>query len=76
MIVGALAGLQLGGVLGVLLAAPTIASARLLLGYAYRKLFDEAPFPAPEVPVDRSYFWRGWSMSGACGRCCSISTAP
>ena len=59
VIVGALAGLQLGGVLGVLLAAPTIASARLLLGYAYRKLFDEEPFPAPETPVDRSYFWKG-----------------
>lgn len=58
VIVGALAGLQLGGVLGVLLAAPTIASARLLLGYSYRKLFDQEPFPAPEIPIDRSRLWR------------------
>jgi phosphoglycolate phosphatase len=58
VIVGALAGLQLGGVLGVLLAAPTIASARLLLGYTYRKLFDQEPFLAPEMPIDRSHFWK------------------
>ena len=58
VIVGALAGLQLGGALGVLLAAPTIAMARLLLGYTYRKLFDAEPFPAPETPVDRSHFWK------------------
>ncbi len=59
VIIGALAGLQLGGVLGVLLAAPTMASLRLLLGYAYRKLFDLQPFPAPEPTVDRSHFWAG-----------------
>jgi HAD superfamily hydrolase (TIGR01549 family) len=58
VIVGALAGFQLGGVLGVLLAAPTIATARLLLGYAYRKLLDEEPFPVPEIPVERSHFWK------------------
>lgn len=32
------------GVLGVLLAAPTLASARTLLSYIYRKLFDIEPF--------------------------------
>ncbi len=58
VIVGALAGFQLGGVLGVLLAAPTIASARLLIGYTYRKLFDLEPFPPPEMPIDRSHLWR------------------
>jgi len=58
VIVGALAGLQLGGVLGVLLAAPTIATARLLLGYVYRKLFDLELFPAPEMPIDRSHYWK------------------
>ncbi len=57
VIVGALAGLQLGGALGVLLAAPTIASARLLLGYTYRKLFDLKPFPTPEAPRDQMRLW-------------------
>lgn len=57
VIVGALAGLQLGGALGILLAAPTIASARLLLGYTYRKLFDLKPFPTPEAPRDQMRLW-------------------
>lgn len=57
VILGALAGLQLGGVLGVLLAAPAIASIRLLLGYAYRKLFDLEPFPEPQAPPDRALIW-------------------
>ena len=50
VIVGVLAGLQLGGILGVLLAAPTIASACVLLGYVYGKLFDTEPFRPIEVP--------------------------
>ncbi len=58
VIVGVLAGLQLGGVLGVLLAAPTIASARVLLGYAYRKLFDAEPFRPIEAPRERSQLWK------------------
>ena len=58
VIVGVLAGLRLGGVLGVLLAAPTIASARVLLGYAYRKLFDVEPFRPIETPLERSQLWK------------------
>jgi len=59
VIVGVLAGLQLGGVLGVLLAAPTIASARVLLSYAYRKLFDAEPFRPIEAQPERSQLWKG-----------------
>jgi HAD superfamily hydrolase (TIGR01549 family) len=58
VIVGVLAGLQLGGVLGVLLAAPTIASARVLLGYAYRKLFDAELFRPIEAAPERSQLWK------------------
>ena len=58
VIVGVLAGLQLGGILGVLLAAPTIASARVLLGYVYGKLFDTEPFRPIEAPRDRSQLWK------------------
>jgi HAD superfamily hydrolase (TIGR01549 family) len=36
------------GVLGVLLATPVIASARTLLSYVYRKLFDLEPFESLE----------------------------
>ena len=58
VIVGVLAGLQLGGILGVLLAAPAIASARVLLGYAYGKLFDTEPFRPIEALTDRSQLWK------------------
>jgi HAD superfamily hydrolase (TIGR01549 family) len=53
VITGALAGAEIGGVLGILLAAPTIASIRMLFGYAFHKLLDEEPFPPPEAPPER-----------------------
>ena len=40
---GVVAGALLGGVLGILLAAPTIASARVLMRYLRGYLFDETP---------------------------------
>jgi predicted PurR-regulated permease PerM len=46
VLLGALAGVSLAGVLGVLLAAPMIASARIIGQYVYGKLFDQEPFPA------------------------------
>jgi HAD superfamily hydrolase (TIGR01509 family) len=57
VIVGALAGNALGGILGVLLAVPTIAAGRLILGYVLRKLFDMEPFPPDEPVVDRKVVW-------------------
>ncbi len=58
VIVGALAGAQLGGVLGILLAAPIIAAGRLLLGYAFRKLVDAPPFPEAAPAPDPVVQWR------------------
>jgi HAD superfamily hydrolase (TIGR01509 family) len=56
VIVGAAAGAQLAGVLGILLAAPVIASLRIASAYVISKLFDLPPFPeAP--PVDRAQAW-------------------
>mgnify|MGYP001039595287 CR=1 FL=1 len=49
VIVGAVGGAFLGGLLGVLLAAPVLASVRVLGGYAYRKLFDLEPFAVPAM---------------------------
>ncbi len=48
--IGLIAGAMLGGVVGVLLAAPTIASLRVLVRYVYHKLLDLPPFP-PETPL-------------------------
>ncbi len=48
--VGLIAGARVAGVVGVLLAAPTIATGRVFLRYLYRKLLDLPPFP-PEMPL-------------------------
>ena len=42
--VGIITGTIVFGLLGVLLATPVIASARILLSYTYRKLLDQDPF--------------------------------
>jgi predicted PurR-regulated permease PerM len=45
VILGILAGAALAGVLGVVLAAPTIATSRVLGRYLMAGLFDLDPFP-------------------------------
>ncbi len=44
IIVGIIAGASVGGALGLLLAAPTIASVRVLGSYIYRRLLDLEPY--------------------------------
>lgn len=48
VILGIVAGAVLAGVLGVFLAAPTIATSRVLGNYVFANLFDMDPIPAPE----------------------------
>jgi hypothetical protein len=43
-----LAGASIAVVLGILLAAPLLASGRLILMYIYNKLLDLPPFPDKE----------------------------
>jgi predicted PurR-regulated permease PerM len=53
VILGVIVGASIGGVLGVALAAPTIASVRIIMRYIYANLFDLDPFPmvgAPSLP--------------------------
>ena len=45
VILGIVAGAAVAGVLGIVLAAPTIASARILGRYTYSRIFDLEPFP-------------------------------
>ena len=45
VILGIVAGAALAGVMGVVLAAPTIASLRVLGRYVYARLADQDPFP-------------------------------
>jgi len=61
VILGIVSGAVLAGVLGILLAAPTIASARVLGRYIYANLFDMEPFPesvAPPLPAPNPQWWR------------------
>src|SRR5699024_405686 len=51
VMVGVLAGAAVGGALGVVLAAPIIASVRVFGQYIYGKLSDTDPFP-PSRRVD------------------------
>ncbi len=44
VIMGAVAGASVAGVLGILLAAPTLATGRLFILYFYAKLTDRPPF--------------------------------
>ncbi len=66
VILGIVAGALLAGVLGILLAAPTIASARVVGRYLYANLFDMDPFPeiaiAPELPPPDAQWWRKRSV--------------
>lgn len=50
IIIGALMGVSIGGILGVLLAAPVMASLRLFARYTWCKLLDLDPFSADESP--------------------------
>ena len=50
VILGIVAGAALAGVIGILLAAPTIASIRILGRYIYANIIDQDPFP-PELSM-------------------------
>ncbi|MBN1311945.1 MAG: AI-2E family transporter, partial [Anaerolineae bacterium] len=50
VLIGVIIGISVGGVLGVALAAPTIASLRIIGRYIYAKLFHMYPFPMVGPP--------------------------
>lgn len=65
--VSALMGSSLAGILGVILAAPVVASIRLLGTYAWRKLFDLPPFEHAELndedqPSWLEQLWERWQL--------------
>lgn len=68
--VGAIAGASLAGVLGTVLAAPVLATIKLIGSYAWRKMFDLDPFPEPEdTPEDEPSWaesaWQNWQLRRA-----------
>ena len=54
VMVGVFMGSSLAGILGAILAAPVVASLKLLGIYAWRKMFDQPPFPHPEKELGES----------------------
>lgn len=52
VLIGAIMGASLAGILGILLAAPTLATLRLLARYIYYKLLDQDPFPEEARPPE------------------------
>jgi predicted PurR-regulated permease PerM len=49
VLIGIIVGASIGGVLGIALAAPTIASLRVIGRYVYDRLFDQEPAAEPVV---------------------------
>ncbi len=57
-------GSTVAGILGAILAAPVAATVKLLGSYAWRKLFDQPPFPQPlkdDEDAGSSMMWAAWS---------------
>jgi predicted PurR-regulated permease PerM len=51
VLTAAIVGAHVAGVLGILLAAPTVATLRILAEYTYRRLLDLPPFPAQQAKI-------------------------
>jgi predicted PurR-regulated permease PerM len=62
VILGIVAGAAIAGVMGVVLAAPSIASLRVILRYIYARLLDQEPFiedtVAPRLPPPKLQWWK------------------
>jgi predicted PurR-regulated permease PerM len=63
VILGIVAGAVTAGVLGIPLAAPTIASARVIGRYIYANLFDLDPFPPQPAPPPQPSSPAWWRVS-------------
>jgi len=50
VVLGAIAGASIAGILGIMLAAPVLASGRITFAYIHAKLTDQPPFPTITTP--------------------------
>jgi predicted PurR-regulated permease PerM len=55
VLLGVLGGASVAGILGILLAAPVLASIRLIWMYIYCKLTDQDPFSDDFMPFERTH---------------------
>jgi predicted PurR-regulated permease PerM len=72
VIIGIVAGATVAGVLGVVLASPTIASFRVIGRYIYARLFNLEPFPenasSSPLPVPELLWWQRRTSRHARGK--------
>lgn len=64
VILGIIAGASVAGVLGVMLAAPTIASLRVVGRYIYAEIVNVDPFPdqpTTSLPPPNPFWWRKYA---------------
>ncbi|MGB1251879.1 MAG: AI-2E family transporter [Candidatus Promineifilaceae bacterium] len=66
-------GTTLAGILGAILAAPVVATLKLLGTYAWRKLFDQPPFPKDEVDEEEEPLSVGRTLMGWFSRTLSLA---
>lgn len=65
VLVAAIVAANFLGLIGIFLAAPAVATMKLLGGYVFRKMFDLNPWPEPETDVVPIEFpWAQWGRSG------------
>jgi len=52
VLIGIIVGGSLAGILGMLLAAPVLATLRIVARYVFYRLYDRDPFAEPDEPVE------------------------
>jgi len=60
VMISVLMGASLAGILGAILAAPVVATIKLLGSYAWRKMLDLPPFPEPMAGAARAAPMTNW----------------
>ncbi|MEZ4670489.1 MAG: AI-2E family transporter [Anaerolineae bacterium] len=60
VVIGIIAGASLAGVLGIILAAPAVASLRIFGQYIYGKLMNHDPFPSVVIHKNNKSPFVGW----------------
>jgi len=65
VLIAAIVAANFLGLIGIFLAAPTVASLKLVGTYIFRKMFDLDPWPEPEMEVAPvKYPWAEWGKTG------------
>ena len=65
VLVAAIVSANFLGLIGIFLAAPVVATLKLIGMYTFRKMFDLDPWPDPELEITKVEFpWYQWGKTG------------